>query len=210
MLAALAGILLLLNALETDRSWLLFASGLLFGLAYLMKQSGLAFAAFGVCLLVQSQWKRPFDWRTLAARVGGFALGVILPFALTCLILAASGVSRTFWFWTVDYARQYASENGASYGFRIFKYNFLHVVSPTLWVWIIAAVGVTAFLWHKENRPRAFLVGTLLLFSFLAVCPGFFFRQHYFIQMLPAVALLVGIAVSSATQRLARAGYGCS
>ena len=87
-------------------------------------------------------------------------------------------------------------------------HNFPLVVGPALWLWIIAAVGVTAFLWHKENRPRAFFVGTLLLFSFLAVCPGFFFRQHYFIQMLPVVALLAGIAVNSATRRLIRAGHG--
>ena len=208
VLGALGGILLLLKALETNRSWFFFASGLLFGLAYLMKQSGLAFAAFGVCFLIKSQWKRPVDWRTLAARVGGFALGGILPFVVTCLILAAAGVSRTFWFWTLDYARQYASEIGVSLGFRIFKYNFLNVVSAALWLWIIATVGVTAFLWHRENRPRAFFVGGLLLFSFLAVCPGFFFREHYFIQMLPVVALLAGIAVNSATQRLTRAGHG--
>ena len=35
-----------------------------------------------------------------------------------------------------------------------------------------------------------------LLFSFLAVCPGFYFRRHYFILMLPAIALLAGVAVS--------------
>ena len=208
VLAALGGIMLLLKALETERSWLFFASGLSFGLAYLMKQSGLAFAAFGVCLLIKSRWKRPVDWRSLTARVGGFTLGVILPFALTCLILAASGVSKTFWFWTVDYARQYAAENGASLGFLIFMRNFPRVVSPALFVWIIAAVGLTAFLWHREIRPRAFFVTALLLFSFLAVCPGFFFREHYFIQLLPAVALLAGIAVNSATQRLTGTGHG--
>jgi len=86
--------------------------------------------------------------------------------------------------------------------------SFPGVVRPALFVWIIAGVGVTAFLWDRENRPRAFFVGSFLLFSFLAVCPGFFFRQHYFIQMLPAVALLAGIAVSSATQRLTSAGHG--
>ena len=69
-------------------------------------------------------------------------------------------------------------------------------------------MGVTAFLWDRENRTRAFFVGGFLFFSFLAVCPGFFFREHYFIQMLPAVALLAGIAVSYATQRLSRAGHG--
>ena len=208
VLAALAGILLLLKALETERSWLFFASGLLFGLGFLMKQSGIAFAAFGFCLLIKSEWKRPIDWRSLRAKVGGFVLGVILPFAFTCLILAGVGVFKSFWFWTVDYAGQYAAEIGASLGYQIFKRNFADVVGSALFVWIIAGVGVTAFLWHRENRPRAFFVGSFLFFSFLAVCPGLYFREHYFIQMLPAVALLAGIAVNSATQRLTRAGHG--
>src|SRR5207237_735717 len=35
-----------------------------------------------------------------------------------------------------------------------------------------------------------------LLFSGLAICPGFYFRQHYFILVLPAIALFAGIAIS--------------
>jgi hypothetical protein len=36
----------------------------------------------------------------------------------------------------------------------------------------------------------------------VAVCPGFYFRQHYFILMLPAIALLAGVAVSSVRQSI--------
>ena len=36
-----------------------------------------------------------------------------------------------------------------------------------------------------------------VLFSFLAICPGFFFRPHYFVLLLPAVSVLAGVAVSS-------------
>lgn len=206
VLAALGGILLLLKALESERSWLFFVGGLMFGLGYLMKQSGIAFAAFGFLFLIKSEWRRAVGWPRLAGRLAGFSLGVILPFVLTCLILAASGVSKTFWFWTVDYARQYASEIGVALGSQLFMRTFTRVVNAAVGIWMIAAVGVTAFLWHRENRPRAFFVGGLLLFSFLAVCPGLFFRHHYFIQMLPAVSILAGIAVNSATQRLNRAG----
>jgi hypothetical protein len=44
-------------------------------------------------------------------------------------------------------------------------------------------------------------VTVFLLVSALAVCPGLYFRQHYFILLLPAVALFCGIAVVS-VQRL--------
>jgi hypothetical protein len=46
------------------------------------------------------------------------------------------------------------------------------------------------------------LVG-FLLFSALAICPGFYFRPHYFILVLPAVSLLAGVAISKLTGILA-------
>jgi hypothetical protein len=73
-------------------------------------------------------------------------------------------------------------------------------------VWIIAAVGLCSLLWHGESRRHGILAGGLLFFSFLAVCPALFFRDHYFILMLPAVALLAGLGVHAATQALARRG----
>jgi len=42
----------------------------------------------------------------------------------------------------------------------------------------------------------------LLVFSFAAVCPGLYFRQHYFILLLPAVAILIAVAVTSAIHLL--------
>src|SRR5664280_3587629 len=58
VLPAVGGILLLLMAIEARRVWLLFCSGVLLGLAFLMKQPGILFAVFGglylVCLLYTS------------------------------------------------------------------------------------------------------------------------------------------------------------
>ena len=51
--AALAGLLFLLYALEMDRLWMFFAGGTFLGLAYLMKQPGIVFAAFGVVYLAE-------------------------------------------------------------------------------------------------------------------------------------------------------------
>ena len=47
ILPAVGGLLLLLKALDDDRPWLLFYSGLLLGISFLMKQHGAAFLAFG-------------------------------------------------------------------------------------------------------------------------------------------------------------------
>ncbi len=56
-------------------------------------------------------------------------------------------------------------------------------------------------------RNAAFFILTFIAFSGLALSSGFLFRQHYFIFVLPAICLLVGVATASASNfcsRLAR------
>jgi hypothetical protein len=45
-------------------------------------------------------------------------------------------------------------------------------------------------------------VAGFFFFSVLALCPGLYFRPHYFILLLPAAALCIGIAISSVRQLL--------
>jgi hypothetical protein len=50
--------------------------------------------------------------------------------------------------------------------------------------------------WKNPNRVSAVFASAFLLFSVLAVCPGLYFRGHYFVLLLPAIALLAGATVT--------------
>ncbi len=201
VLAAVGGILLLLVAIETRRIWLFFGSGVLLGLAFLMKQPGILFAVFGGLYLVKSEYQdRRLNWRGLVPRAGALVLGTVLPLAVTCLALFAAGSFQKFWFWTVLYAREYASITGIGDGLHILRRNAAQVVKPAFWIWAIAGVGLSAVLWNRGARAHGSFLAGFLFFSGLAVCPGFYFRGHYFILLLPAIALLAGVAVSAARQ----------
>jgi Dolichyl-phosphate-mannose-protein mannosyltransferase len=202
VLPALAGVLMLLDALESGKTWQFFCSGLLLGLAFLMKQPGILFLLFGVVYLLQARLRSPDRWRGLASSFGAFALGGALPLALTCLLLLKAEVFQKFWFWTFSYTSQYASRVPFDAGFALFKFIIPHVVGPVFLIWLIAGIGLTTFLRCSRARTRGAFVGLFLLFSVLAVCPGLYFREHYFILMLPAVSLLAGLAVSCATDKL--------
>ncbi len=202
VLAALAGILLLLEAMESNRTWLFFASGMLLGLAFLMKQPGIVFLLFAGLYLLKVKLARPTNWRTLRASAGALALGGVLPFVLTCLFLLKAGLFQKFWFWTFSYASQYASQVSKPTALALFESGVKKSLQPVWLIWALAAVGLTALFWCARARTRSFFVVSLLLLSFLAVCPGFYFRRHYFILMLPAVSLLAGIGVSCATEEL--------
>jgi Dolichyl-phosphate-mannose-protein mannosyltransferase len=200
VLPAVAGLLALLTAIERKRAWLFFLSGILMGLAFLMKQPGILFAIFAGLYLLWSEWTRPVQRKNLLTRFGLFALGVVIPYAVTCLILWRAGVFEKFWLWTFSYARHYGF--GLASGLDALIEVFPHVIKPAVLIWLMAAVGLTTFLWDaKARRHSVFCLG-FLVFSFLAVCPGFRFTAHYFILLLPAVSLLVSVAVSSVTSAL--------
>lgn len=86
-----------------------------------------------------------------------------------------------------------------------FLTSLAEVSRATFWLWVLGGTGAAA-LWPDRwpAATRAFLTG-LLVSSFLCMCPGFYFRQHYFILILPAVALLAGITAASGERLLARA-----
>jgi hypothetical protein len=202
VLPAIAGILLLLKAIEQRRTSLFFWSGLLLGVGVLMKQPGGLFVLFGAFYFLRTHERKTLNWRALGQQLGVYSFAAVLPFLITCFLLWRAGVFSTFWFWTVSYASQYASNYGITAGSLLFSTNFPPIVSSSIWLWLFACVGlVFACFDHKSPQYSKFLLG-FFLFSFLAVCPTMAFRPHYFILMLPAIAILAGVAVSRATTSL--------
>jgi hypothetical protein len=196
LLPALGGTLLLLKATDRQACGLLFASGLLFGLGVLMKQPAVFFAVFGTIYLVANNLYRQFRPEKVFLRALIFSVGVIFPLGITCLFLWRIGVFDKFWFWTIDYARQYGSLVPFSQAPRIFFYSAKEVLLASWPIWTLAGAGLVAGLWGQRTRPIAVFLLGLLFFSALALCPGFYFRLHYFILVLPAVSLLAGVAIS--------------
>ncbi len=131
-----------------------------------------------------------------------FSSGCALPFILVCVVLWWSGVFGAFWFWTFKYAREYVSEVPFSEGI-IVLWEMIKYSSGPFWAIGALAVGGLVLLWCRGSDPnRAAFVTGFSFFSFLTVCPGFYFRDHYFITLLPALALLAGIGVSYSRQWL--------
>jgi hypothetical protein len=194
VLPALAGVLLLERSLDRQLMSRIFGSGCFFGLALIMKQPGLFFVIFGSVYLLSSDWRR-FGVRLAISRQLMFFSGAIVPIAVTCLYLWASGVLGKFWFWTIKYAGEYGSRVSIGEGFWIFIGQIPLIIQRAWPVWLIAAIGLCLCATGKTLRPRRGFLVTFVFFSLLAVSPGFYFRPHYFILLLPAISLLAGAAV---------------
>ncbi len=200
VLPAVVAILLLLRATEFERGWLIFLSGLFFGLAFLMKQHGMFFMLFGLIYVLWSA-RQKGSLPRVVKEGAFFSLGSVVPYLATCWLMFHYGVFRQFWFWTFEYAGEY-SKMGLRRAIRAFLENSIHVAAPAILIWIIAAVGLAAAVWSARLRSRRFFLVALLVCSFLAICPGVYFRPHYYILLLPVVAMLAGVGVSFATEAM--------
>src|ERR1700692_210266 len=201
VLMALAGTLVLLDAIETQRSLALFGSGVFFGLAFLMKQHGILFAVFGFLFWAWTAWVQRDNWRRVISQGGILATGMILPYLLTCFIAWHEGVFRQFWFWTVSYGAQYEKLVKYSEAWETLKRSMHFFLFPQK-IWLTAGFGLSAVFWNGRAREQKVFILSFLLFSILTVCPGLYFRPHYFLVMLPAVALLAGLGIGAAYEYL--------
>jgi hypothetical protein len=237
---------------------LVAAAGLCFGLAFLMKQHGLFFGVFGGIYLLRvrvGEWlaasgvrtqqpgirslreRTEFSFAGPASRtslvriirdLSLFALGWVLPYGLTCLVLGLAGAFHQFIFWTITYAGQYASAIPLVHGPEVLRTAINAVVGPNLGFWVLPWVGALVMWWEarlaagnpraETRRPKSesggadhvsrftfqasgipyarFFLMAWLFCSVASASVGLYFRAHYFILVLPALALLTGVAVS--------------
>ena len=192
VLVALSGLLLLLRGQRTGQALWFLLSGLLFGLAFLMKQPGIFFGLFAAGWLVWSTIADKNTWRrTHLQRILMLGLGGIIPILLTCAILWRAGVFEKFWFWTVTYATAHGTAASIAFGWKRLNLYF-SVIGVDIWFWLLALLGFVLLLKEKtEQRAKKIFLGGFFISSAAAVCPSFHFSMHYFVLALPAVALLI-------------------
>jgi hypothetical protein len=195
----LLGLLVLTRPSQPERLITAFGAGALFGTAFLVKQSGGAFALYGLLsvLAVPSDSRR----RTTVGAV--FVAGTLAPYAALCLFMLFTGA---FWFWTVSYAYHYGTGEPVARGASNL-WAALGSILPTCYLAVVlSALGFAAVFWDRPARARLAPIGMLLLCGLIATSAGLYFRNQYFILLLPAVALLAGVAVDALTRHLAVRG----
>ena len=200
--AALGGILLLLRALESGRPAALFWSGILFGLAFLLKQPGILFGAYGGLLLLVSEFKtRPFHWTHCLGKAAVFCLGIILPFAVLCLILWHAGVFGKFWYWSFTVAGGgWVSLHEA---WVLFTWHLQWLWASRQWpFWLLAGVTLPFVCWMPAARLLRLPFPAFCGVSIFAGCAGLRFIPHYFVLPLPAVGMVIGLGVVEARRLL--------
>ena len=203
VLFAVPGTWLLWRAIQSGRRGICFGAGLLLGLALVMKQQGMFFGIFGLVVLIGHEMT---DGRTGNARrrLVWYVCGLALPFLVVCAGLACAGAFHQFWFWTFDYAKVYATGTSLGEGFGYLSAYLHDQFQFFAGFWVLALAGLVVALRNPDGRRQIVFALGFLFMSCLATAPGLYFRQHYFVLILPALALIVGLAVDFLQSALPR------
>src|SRR6202021_2816877 len=99
-----------------------------------------------------------------------------------------AGLWSKFIFWTFGYAHQYVSLLPLQAAPGQFAVGFDPVFKSGKWVWFSGIAGMFFLLRKGERTTPVELAGLLFLAALAAACPGFYFRNHYFLMAMPGLA----------------------
>jgi len=195
---ALWGILRALEAAESGSLRGRLLSGALLGFAVTMKQHGVLFVLLMTGYLLWHELaRRKMPMFQAVARTLVLPLASLIPLLATGLLMLALGVFDRFWFWTVDYASQYASGVPLRYALQGFSQSTWAIMQPSFCLWTLAGLGLVLQWADPTSRRHAGFMTAFFLASFLTICPGFYFREHYYVTWMPAMALAIGMFVGA-------------
>jgi hypothetical protein len=198
---AIAGILLLDRAFDHTDWWRYTLSGFFFCASVMMKQPGIYFTAFALFLFIRQGISKIKPWKQIIKNGLSFSLGYICPIIVLLVSLIVGGTGRTFLYWIFQYGMQYAVLLPVNIGIDNFWLSFLPIFKSTAPCWCLAAIGIFICL-LRIRSSRLQTISVYFLFSFLALTPGLYFREHYFLVVIPSIGLLASIAVLSIDQFL--------
>ncbi len=202
LLPMVASVWLLLRALEDDRAKWWFLAGALAGGACWFKQvavtNALFVAAYGAGALLlrtpRPSWRVPV--RALALLLAG-AIVVSIPVVMSFVLV---GAWEPFIDSVLFHNLVYVREIPLPIALQILRGAIIYQAPSFFVFWLLAATGLLLI-------PRIGWSGWTLLVgwhvaNFVGVSLGLHFRQHYFIQILPSMCVLVGVAAAFIASRL--------
>ena len=82
---------------------------------------------------------------------------------------------------------------------------FRSIIRSAPFLWMLAGFGFLSLAITKSisKSHKVFLLMYAVL-SLISICPGFYFRYHYFVLLLPCAALFAGVAISALADYLSR------
>ncbi|MBA4313091.1 MAG: hypothetical protein C0417_10730 [Chlorobiaceae bacterium] len=205
MFWAMMGYLLLEIGLERRNNLIVLASGISFGLSFLMKQSGFLFL-FPALFFILANTKG-VKFKGSIKSTGFMLAGFIIPLGGIAFWLMSIGALKGFIYWNIQYPWLIAQGSGTNDYFLRIGRNGLQAAGNFLPVWITGLVSLIYLVSRKSGIGANKKILIFIIFSLGAVSIGYETRSHYFVLLIPALAAAIGIATSDISKSV-KSGFG--
>ncbi len=212
----------LLKLLETGsrKNYLYF--GFWTGLACTIKQVALVNFLWLATYLVIRIWQRR-QWGTVSRVLAdGFlvVVGAVIPWVPFLLYFYGKDALGYFYFWQVSFNFQYMAQGPQGLPhLSLFVARMISVLSENGFLWLAALAGIgcgwpiirrKAESSEQETELRQQTAWILMalwpIFSFIGVTLGKRFFPHYFIQLIPSLAVLGGVGLMDLIRKVRSRG----
>ena len=207
-----AGLLVLLQGLEKESMKHYFFSGILLSCSLLVKQNGAFFMLFGgLAITGHYMLNKSLDWKNAFVSGSIFTIGSILPVAIVSGIIASQGAWDEFVYWVYTYPQSYVGGiDWEPQGKSLFNHAYTNISSNIMWLIYLAFVGLAITLITKQSWHKKLMLLLFFTLSFLSITPGLRFYGHYWLYLMPAVAVAIGAcvyAVNELAEKYSRSRY---
>lgn len=171
-----------------------FLMGISMGAAFMTKTTGLFVATWGgFILLVDFFFSKEKRLKKLFFQIASYCIGIFLVIGVLFLIIYIKGSFEQMIFWTYNIPKKYVSKVPFEEGIKYFKYTRDSILANYKFFWYHALLAIPICLLKSINwRTKIFAI-SLALFSSMTIVPGFYFYGHYWIQLIPGLAVLAGV-----------------
>lgn len=189
-LSIIGGFLSLVYFFSAGKLWQLVTAGVLFSLAFQIKQTSFFYGLFaGMLILYKGFFVEKHSLKKNLMAILVFSLSVLLPIAIDLVIIYTNGAWSDFKLWFFDIRGQYASTISFENGLAYLKGNFNSIFKYYNLFWIGSFLGTVSILFSSLQGWKKITVIGLNIAGFLTVVPGYHYYGHYFLQWMPAVAI---------------------
>ncbi len=194
-LPLMGALLLLWRNRQNHSGKALFFGGLLLGVAFTIKQPAVVFILFGLIVLLL-QKHRSFGQRVADCLI--FGVASLIPYLLIVGWFLLKGRFADFWHWTftMPSAQTVATDS----------WTYLKLLVPMMvgnhWLfWVAGVVAACALPFWLKDKTSAWWITGLLIAAALSTVIGLGYMPHYFIPMIPWIAVALAASLVGVAQR---------
>jgi len=179
-----------------NSSWKYFLfMGLAMGGAFMVKTSGMFLGLWGGIVIVSDSIfnNKKIIVKEILTRVAIYSVGVFAIIGLLFMIIAFKGSFEEMFYWAYQIPKKYVGKIKWEDGKKYLEYAFKGITSEYKFFWYHAAASLLVIFIKNISWKLKIMAITLIGFSTMTIFPGYYFYGHYWIQLLPALAILAGL-----------------